>query len=108
MTPTGARRRLSARLTDCSRQLRVFFGSQGGASFVVTALTFPVLLGMAGLGIDGQLDRLRHVPVAEVGLTGPRLGVEQLGFGRLVSGETHRRSLTVGPGLGGQFGGLLH
>lgn len=52
MTPTAARRRLAARMTDCVRHLRGFLSDQGGASFVVTALTFPVLLGMAGLGID--------------------------------------------------------
>ncbi|MDH3970018.1 MAG: pilus assembly protein TadG-related protein, partial [Rhodospirillales bacterium] len=37
------------------RDFRSFLGDQAGASFVITALTFPVILGLAGLGLDATM-----------------------------------------------------
>jgi hypothetical protein len=53
MKQAAKRPRLGGRLSDCAGHLGGFLGDQAGASFVVTALTFPVLLGLAGLGLDG-------------------------------------------------------
>jgi hypothetical protein len=39
-------------MADVARDLAGFLGDQAGASFVITALSFPVLLGLAGLGLD--------------------------------------------------------
>jgi hypothetical protein len=37
------------------RDLGSLLGDQSGASFVITALAFPVILGMAGLGLDAAM-----------------------------------------------------
>jgi hypothetical protein len=52
MTQSAKRSRLEGRLTQIARELGGFLGDQAGASFVITALSFPVILGLAGLGLD--------------------------------------------------------
>ena len=52
MTDTTNLPRLGDRLANFARDLSSFVGDQAGASFVIAALSFPVLLGMAGLGLD--------------------------------------------------------
>jgi Flp pilus assembly protein TadG len=42
-------------LTGCARSFGRFLRDQAGASFVITALSFPVILGFAGLGLDATM-----------------------------------------------------
>jgi Flp pilus assembly protein TadG len=55
MTDTTNLPRLGNRLANFARDLSSFSGDQAGASFVIAALSFPVLLGMAGLGLDATM-----------------------------------------------------
>jgi len=52
MTDTTNLLRLRDRPAGFARDLGEFLGEQTGASFVMAALAFPVLLGMAGIGLD--------------------------------------------------------
>ena len=55
------------RWSDCARQVKRFLGDQAGTSFVITALSFPVVLGFAGLGVDAAMwyaDKRQNQTVA--------------------------------------------
>jgi hypothetical protein len=52
----------------CGRQVKRFLGDQAGTSFVITALSFPVILGFAGLGLDAAMwyaDQRQNQTVAD-------------------------------------------
>lgn len=58
------------RLAGGARALSGFLANQTGASFVVTALAFPVILGMAGIGVDAVLwymDKRQNQTIADNG-----------------------------------------
>ncbi len=58
----------SGRLADCSRSFGRFVADQAGASFIITALSFPVILGFAGLGLDAAMwyaDKRQNQTVAD-------------------------------------------
>jgi Flp pilus assembly protein TadG len=68
MTHARKETRLRDRLTGTTRSLSAFLGNQAGASFVIAALTFPVLLGAAGIGVDAVLwymDKRQNQTVAD-------------------------------------------
>jgi Flp pilus assembly protein TadG len=68
MTHARKETRLRDRLTGSTRSLTAFLANQAGASFIITALAFPVVLGMAGLGVDGVLwymDKRENQTVAD-------------------------------------------
>jgi hypothetical protein len=57
-----------ARVFPLARQVRGFLGDRSGTSLIFTALTFPVLLGMAGLGFDATLwymERRQNQSIAD-------------------------------------------
>ena len=65
----------------------------------------PVDTDVAGIDIDGDLDALRHVAVAEVRRTGAGLGIERLGGWRRVPEEATSWPIALAPGLLGLLGG---
>jgi Flp pilus assembly protein TadG len=59
---------LRSRLAACSHRFISFAGDQSGASFVITALAFPVILGFAGLGLDAAIwyqDKRHNQTIAD-------------------------------------------
>jgi Flp pilus assembly protein TadG len=70
MTAAEKRSRRGGRIGQISRGLDGFLGDQAGASFIITALTFPVLMGLAGLGLDAATwyaDKRLNQTIADAG-----------------------------------------
>lgn len=56
------------RWSGCIRQAKRFLSEQAGTSFVISALSFPVVLGFAGLGVDAAMwyaDKRQNQTVAD-------------------------------------------
>ena len=57
-----------------------FLGDQAGASFVITALSFPVILGFAGLGLDAAMwyaDKRQNQTIADSAAVAGRIALSR-------------------------------
>ncbi|MDH3918852.1 MAG: pilus assembly protein TadG-related protein [Rhodospirillales bacterium] len=80
MTRTKTHETGRDRLAECGRRLGRFLSDQAGASFVITALAFPVVLGMAGLGIDAAMwyqDKRQNQTIADNAAVAGRIALSR-------------------------------